>query len=88
MQKLFRIKKNQNMLIISSQHINVSADNDYKLKTRLKPNYLKSLESKQWQADSGEALVLERGDFHRLHLQRIYMEINKVIKSERMPLFR
>lgn len=72
MQNLFRIKKNKNMLIISSQHINVSADNDYKLKTRLKPNYLKSLESKQWQADSGEALVLGRGDSQIAFAKNVY----------------
>lgn len=55
------------MLLRSFQHISLSVDNDYKLRTKLNKakqnkNDLKALESEQWQADSRHALILRRED--------------------------
>ena len=59
---------------------------------RLKPNYLKSLETISaclGQADSGEALVLGRGDSQIAFAKNLYgNKQGKNLKSERMLLFR
>lgn len=52
------------MLIISFQYINLSANNGYKISTKLNKTtvvYLRALESGKWLADSGGALILEGG---------------------------